>query len=52
MNQIVVPASGAAVVGTLLLFVFAGCKRPAAESPADELPKVSVSAPVEQNITD
>jgi RND family efflux transporter MFP subunit len=52
MNQIVFPASGASVVGTLLLLMLTGCERPAAQSSSDELPKVSVSAPVEQNVTD
>lgn len=52
MNRAVVPASGAVVIGTLLLLAFSGCERPAAESSADELPKVSVSAPVERNVTD
>src|SRR5437868_6216364 len=52
MNQIVIPASGGVVVGALLLFVLAGCRRPAAESSADELPQVSVSSAVERNITD
>jgi multidrug efflux pump subunit AcrA (membrane-fusion protein) len=52
MNQIAVPASGAVVIDTLLLVVLAGCERPAAESSADELPKVSVSAAVERNVTD
>jgi len=52
MNQIVLPASGASFVGTLLLLMLTGCERPAAEPSADELPNVSVSAPVEQNVTD
>src|SRR3954464_3592549 len=52
MNQTVVPAGGSVVIGTLLSLVFIGCGRPAAESPADELPKVSVSVPVERNVTD
>lgn len=52
MNQIVVRACVAVVVATLLLLVLAGCARPAATSSADELPKVSVSAAVERNVTD
>jgi RND family efflux transporter MFP subunit len=52
MNQIVVGASGALVVGTLLLSTLTGCQRPAAESSGDELPTVSVSVPVEQDVTD
>src|SRR5882724_4693776 len=52
MNQIVVPACGAVVLGTLLLLVLAGCERPATTPSSDELPKVSVSAAVEQNVTD
>jgi membrane fusion protein, multidrug efflux system len=52
MNQIVVPASGAIVICTLLLLVLTGCQRPAAESPADELLSVSVCPAVEKNVTD
>jgi RND family efflux transporter MFP subunit len=52
MNTIVVPVSGVAVVGSLLLLVFTGCQRPAAQLSGDELPEVSVSAPIEQNVTD
>jgi RND family efflux transporter MFP subunit len=52
MNQAVVTICGAIVVGTLLLSVLAGCGRPAAESPVDEPPSVSVSAAVEKDITD
>jgi len=50
MNQITSYVYGAVVVGTLLFL--AGCQRPAAESSVDDLVKVSVSAPVEQNVTD
>src|SRR4051812_35623689 len=52
MNQVVVPACRAVGIGTLLALVLAGCERPATESSADELPKVSVSVPVERNVTD
>jgi len=52
MNQIVVPAYGAVVVGTLLMLVLAGCERPAAKSPEDELPVISVSAAVQREVTD
>src|SRR5580765_7916637 len=52
MNQNVVSASGTVVIGVLLLLALAGCKRPAAESSAEELPKVSVSTAVERDVTD
>ena len=52
MNRFVVPACGAVVVGTLLLLVLAGCGRPAAKAPADELPIVSVSPVVQREVTD
>src|SRR5262245_5803477 len=52
MNQIVVPACGAVVLGICLLLVLAGCGRPAVEVPVDELPSVSVSPAVERDVTD
>jgi RND family efflux transporter MFP subunit len=52
MNQLVVRVCGAVVIGAFHLLALAGCERPAVKSSTDELPKVSVSAAVERNVTD
>ena len=52
MNRILVPVRELAVIATSISLVVAGCSRPAAQSPADELPTVSVSSAVEREVTD
>jgi len=52
MNRILVPIREFAVLATCISLAVAGCSRPAAQAPADELPTVSIGSAVEREVTD